>query len=199
LAACIRAGRGLAAAHDAGVIHRDFKPENVLVGLGGEVRVSDFGLARTVDAPDAERTICGTPAYMAPEILRREPATAASDQYSYCVTVHEMLTGARPAGDAVHLAVPAWIARALARGLAADPAARWPSLHELVAALADDPSVRRRRRVMLGAIVAGALAVGGAATAGLAAWLGGASGPTCAVDGALADAWSAKRASELSR
>lgn len=168
LAACVLAGRGLAAAHDAGVVHRDFKPENVLCGTTGEVKVGDFGLARAIDeSPDG--ALCGTPAFMAPEVLSREPATAASDQYSFCVSVQQLLTG--------H-AVPRWVARVLERGLAADPLRRFPSMHALVEALDDDPTTRRRRR---GALAAGGLAAIalGAALTQLAASQPGAA---CSVD-----------------
>ncbi len=160
-----RAGRGLAAAHRAGIVHRDFKPDNVLMAHGGEVLVGDFGLASeatdvTTNAP-AERavafeltatgTLLGTPAYMAPEQLAGE-ATAASDQYAFCVTAWEALTGRRPieATDLDELfarirdgkippparPLPRPIERALRRGLAVSQGARFATLDELLAALA---------------------------------------------------------------
>ncbi len=107
------AARGLEAAHAAGVVHRDFKPDNVLVDERGQVLVSDFGLAWSQTAPGlsvdrhadtstmasglsrASATI-GTPAYMAPEQLLGEPIDARADQFSYCVALFEALEHARP-------------------------------------------------------------------------------------------------------
>lgn len=108
------AGRGLAAAHHEGLIHRDFKPENVMLGTDGRARVMDFGLARhraaeaepppeagTVE-PGADATLTntgvlmGTPAYMAPEQFLGVEVTARSDQFGYCVALFEALYGTRP-------------------------------------------------------------------------------------------------------
>jgi tetratricopeptide (TPR) repeat protein len=114
----LRAGRGLAAAHASGLVHRDFKPANVLIDHGGRVLVTDFGFARSLevgfDGPssDKERVpehlasatatagIIGTPAYMAPEQHRGEAADERSDQFAFCVALYEALYGERPfAGD----------------------------------------------------------------------------------------------------
>ncbi len=116
LAVFIGAGQGLAAAHHAGIVHRDFKPANVLVSAGGRARVADFGLATSpserakTDPPlgtSIERplemtttgTVMGTPAYMAPEQHRGEHADARADQFALCVALYEALYGELPFGD----------------------------------------------------------------------------------------------------
>ena len=111
------AGRGLQAAHAAELVHRDFKPANVLVGADGRVRVMDFGLARVDLSASSEAgevseasdpddalaspltragTVMGTPPYMAPEQHEGEHAGSRSDQYSFCLTLYEGLWGRRP-------------------------------------------------------------------------------------------------------
>jgi predicted Ser/Thr protein kinase len=170
----VAAGRGLAAAHAAGLVHRDFKPNNVLRARGGRVVVTDFGLARGADAraeeasdpatPEVRPSLreftatgqhVGTPAYMAPEQWGDGTIGPAADQFAFCVALWEALTGQRPfrsddgAAAAAELdasRLPRWIRPLLVRGLAAAPADRWPSLEALLARLA----VRRRRPLVLG-------------------------------------------------
>ncbi len=195
------AGRGLIAAHAAGVLHRDFKPDNVLVDSAGRARVADFGLAVFGARPEPSRrperatarqdaiasdltaagSVLGTPAYMSPEQLRGEVIDARADQFSFCASLFEALYGEPaflrdepmtiaalvtaiedgavrppPADDPV----PRWVRAAVVRGLAADPAARWPDMGALVAALIPP---RRVPPVMiglsLGAVAVAALAV----------------------------------------
>jgi serine/threonine protein kinase len=121
LDAFVPAGEGLVAAHAVGLVHRDFKPSNVMIGDDGRVRVLDFGLARAEHDPDPELEACaavaepgetdvlstpltrtgavvGTPGYMAPEQWRGDPPDARTDQFSYCVSLWEALYGEPPFG-----------------------------------------------------------------------------------------------------
>ena len=92
---------GLAAAHAKGVLHRDFKPANIMIDGRGEVRIMDFGLAATADQLDASEVRSGTPAYMAPEQLAGREATPQSDLYALGLVLYELFTGkpAFPAKD----------------------------------------------------------------------------------------------------
>ena len=238
----LAAGRGLAAAHAAGLVHRDFKPHNVLLGPGGRVVVTDFGLARafegeaaaatradapapaatgleeTLDAPAATPrgdasslsstltqtgAMLGTPAYMAPEQFAGGATGPETDQFSFCVALWEGLARSRPfrGGSIDELrraveggaaagggAIPRRLRRILERGFRRDPAARWPSMTALLAAI---ERAERRPRV----IAASLAAVAAAGAAGGIYLMSrpdpAVAAPACeAADARLAAAWS---------
>ncbi|MEO7735513.1 MAG: serine/threonine-protein kinase, partial [Kofleriaceae bacterium] len=185
----IAAGRGLAAAHAAGLVHRDFKPANVLLDRSGNVAVTDFGLARQVLADGQARQTniaapSGTPAYMSPEQHSMQPASQASDQFSFCLALwealfeqHPYVAKSREVLSAVELGcavvdaplipppqlgdVPSRVVDALTRGLERQAAARWPSMPALLAAIAPTPR-QRRWPILVAGLVGAVIATGGA-------------------------------------
>ncbi len=217
----IDAGLGLAAAHAAGLVHRDFKPANVLVGRDGRARVGDFGLARAsldVDAPvsgDATPLhgvitragdIVGTPAYMAPEVVLGEAADARSDQWAFCVALWEALAGVHPfrqadggldrraAPGARGRALPRSLRAIVQRGLAADPAARHEDLRSIVAAL---QRVRARPRRIATVVALAATAAASATVATLARDPAAAEARCAGSQPAWAAVWNDERAQRI--
>ena len=178
-------GRGLAHAHAHGVVHRDFKPSNVVVS-GGGCRILDFGLARAPVTPARQHdrrgsssTTAGTPAYMAPEQHEGGAIDARTDQYAFCVALWGALAGERPFGGATSTELAQAkragpplgsdrrgtnraLLQVCARGLAWDPAQRFAEMSALLDALAR-ARVARRRRI-------GALAIAALAIAGVVGW-----------------------------
>lgn len=169
-----QAGDGLAAAHAAGIVHRDFKASNAIIGDDGRVRVVDFGLAELpIESSDAladtrssgrNQTLdtAGTPGYVAPELFAGRRAGPKADQFGFCVAMWEAITGERPPAFGIEpnrdasvcrrFAGPSWVRRALARGLQAEPGARWPDMASLQRALDRRPIRQRRLAVGLTAM-----------------------------------------------
>ncbi len=167
----------MTAVHDAGVIHRDLSPANVLVDQDGVVTVIDFGVSRSMDAATVtvEGMVAGTPRYLAPEVIEGADPTVGSDQYSAAIILHELLTGSWPfpEGDAIatafhhqlhtapkpldeiHTDLPSGVGDAVLQALEKDPADRFESMPAFVRGLhqpAPKPSGGRRRRTSASAI-----------------------------------------------
>ncbi|MEV6488742.1 serine/threonine-protein kinase, partial [Actinoplanes sp. NPDC051633] len=140
-----QAADGLRAVHDAGIVHRDVKPANLMIRRGGAVVLTDFGISRAGDATSmtVSGAVLGTPTYLSPEQVMGHPATPLSDLYALGVAAYECLAGRKPfAGDNPYAVavqrvqgpppplpddVPRAAAAVVERAMAQDPARRWPS------------------------------------------------------------------------
>jgi hypothetical protein len=185
--AYIAAGRGLAAAHAAGIVHRDFKPDNCLVGSDGRIRVTDFGLAaaRPSETPRPEAidltasgSVLGTPAYMAPEQFTGGNVDPRTDQFNFCVALYEALYGSRPfagktfdeLGEHVREGrvrpppagsrVSGALRAIVLRGLSVRPGDRFATMDHLLAELGRDRARPWRRTAIAATAVAAALGLG---------------------------------------
>lgn len=178
-----QAARGLAAAHSEGVVHGDFKPENVLLSEKSVPKIVDFGLAGVAEtkadiergstAEPSGRALTGTPLYLSPEVWTGQVANAQSDQFAFCVALFRALFGQQPfpgasvreleasvTGGNIDIPrrgtkAPARLLRTLLRGLHADPTQRWPSMGELAEALENSRKAHARRQLWIaGAAIA---------------------------------------------
>lgn len=223
LAVFREAGKGLVAAHSAGLVHCDFKPGNVLVGKDESVKVTDFGLAFMpllgTAAGAGSIAVAGTPAYMAPEQLRGEMPDARADQYSYCVALYEALTSEHPAegstfatlasqleeqGHAINnnemmqvskgASIPRWVLRPILKGLSAERSDRFESLETLLKSLEEARSPLKR--------IAAALAIAAVAVSCIVGYRVAARRQSMVCKGAeekLAGIWDAPREEAIHR
>lgn len=222
-----QAGAGLAAAHHAGLVHRDFKPDNAMIGDDGIVRVLDFGLAQNdservddheraetmeLDAPLMSRTgaLAGTPAYMSPEQMLGETADVRADQFSFAVSLYEALYREKPfRGETVHALMLAVTDGELQAPSSTQGVPQW--LHRVVVrALATNPDERwpsvdamlaeiRRHREMPRKLLMGAAGAlaVGGAVLGLAGFWRAGAEVCTGAEEQLADVWNAERREQV--
>ena len=153
----IKLARGAAALHRAGVIHRDIKPDNVILENGGSLKLLDLGVVRVPGLEDfPPKDIPGTPAYMAPEMFNGEPGNVATDIYALGITMFRAFTGEFPYGNVdatsppaqnrpkslsdLRPDLPAWVQAALARAIAIDPAERFGDMSEFAVEMETGPA-----------------------------------------------------------
>jgi len=153
----IKLARGVAALHRAGIIHRDIKPDNVILEAEGSLKLIDLGVVRVPGLEDfPPDDIPGTPAYMAPEMFAGEPGNEATDIYALGVTMFRAFTGEYPYGnlDATSRSrrdrpkaladlrpdLPAWLQAALTRAIAADPSNRFRDMMEFAVEMEEGPA-----------------------------------------------------------